>query len=388
MIRHIFKLLWFKRKSNALMVLEIFLAFLVLFAATSFVIYQLKLLNNPLGFETKDRWMVSLDGIYQKDSAEAAQILDQLKSDLENCPIVENVGFSSSIAPFLNNTSVTSNDDMGFNVKTHLADVDEGYAGAAGIKMIRGRWFNEADHRSKYRTIVVNKHFMSDNFSNKDMLDSVILLNGECKIVGVIDDYRYKGEFEPPVNFTFYLQKHTERSNNIVLLNMKPGTPIAEQETINDIIKNVTKSSSFIIKVLETERESNSRGRWIPIIALLSICGFLCINIALGLFGVLWYNINKRRSEIGLRRALGAHNSDITGQFVMETLFLAFIAMGLGLIFAIQIPLLKVIDIDNSTFYESMLAVTALLTILVLICAFIPSRQASHIHPAKALHED
>lgn len=388
MIRHIFKLIWYKRKANSLMVLEIFLAFLVLFAAGSFVIYQLRMLSNPLGFETKDRWMVSLDGIYQKDSAEAAQILDQLKSELESSPIVEKVGFSNSIAPFLNNSSITSNDDMGFNIKSYFAEVDKGYSEAVGLKLVRGRWFNEQDAQSKHRSIVVNELFMKDNFSGKDMLDSIILLNGECKIVGVIEDYRYKGEFEPPVNFSFYLKPHTDRSNNTIVLKMKPGTSIGEQETVNNIIKNVTKSSSFIIKVLDTERERNSRGKWIPIIALLSICGFLCINIALGLFGVLWYNINKRKSEIGLRRAMGAHSSDIALHFIMETIVLAFIAIALGSLFALQIPLLKVIDIDSGIFYESMALVTVIITLLVLICAYFPSRQAAMIHPATALHED
>jgi len=388
MIRHIFKLIWFKRKSNALMVLEIFLAFLVLFAAASFVIYQLNILSNPLGFETKDRWMVSLDGIYNKDSADAAVILDQLKSDLENSPIVEKVGFTNSIAPFLNNSSRTSNDDMGFNISSYYSEVDRGFFDAAGLKLMRGRWFNEQDQLAKHRPIVVNELFLKNNFPKKDMLDSIIQLNGECKIVGVIQDYRYQGEFQNPENFTFFLSRHTDRTNNCILLEMKSGTPTGDQEKINEIIKGATKSNSHIIKVLESERVNSSRGRWIPIIALLCICGFLCINIALGLFGVLWYNINKRRSEIGLRRALGAHNSDITKQFVLETLILAFIAMGLGLIFAFQVPLLKVIDIDNSIFFKAMAVVILLITALVLICAYIPSRQASHIHPAKALHED
>lgn len=388
MIRHIFKLIWFKRKSNALMVLEIFLAFLVLFAAFSFVIYQLNILSNPLGFETKDRWMVTLDGIYHKDSADAAIILDQLKSDLENNPLVEKVGFTNSIAPFLNNTSRTSNDDLGFNIHTYFSEVDRGFYDAAGLKLVRGRWFNEQDLLSKYQPIVVNELFMKTNFPNKDMLDSIVPINGECKIVGVIQDYRYQGEFQNPENFTFFLKKHTDRSNNCILLKMKNGTPLVDQEAINDIVKGATNSNSHIIKVLESERRNNSRGRWIPIVALLSICGFLCINVALGLFGVLWYNINKRRSEIGLRRALGAHNTDITKQFVLETLVLAFIAMGLALIFAFQVPILKVVDIDNSVFFKSMALVTLLVTILVLICAYIPSRQASHIHPAKALHED
>jgi len=388
MIRHIFKLIWFKRKSNALMILEIFLAYLVLFAAFSFVIYQLRILEKPLGFKTIDRWMISLEGLQAKDSAEVATIMDQLKNELKASPNVESVGFTNSSTPFSNNTSTTGNDDMGFNVSSRIAEADEGFGEVMNINIIKGRWFNETDRQSKYRPIVVNELFLKNFFPNKNMLDSVIILNGESKIVGIMDDYRYKGEFDLPTNMSFCYTPHTQGWMYNIILRMKAGTPIGEQKTINDIVKNVTKSNSFIIKLLESEREKNSRAKWIPIIALLSICGFLCINIALGLFGVLWYNINKRRSEIGLRRALGAHSSDISKHFLMETLVLAFIAIALGLIFAIQIPLLKVVDIQPSIFYESMVWVTVLILILVFICAYFPSRQAAMIHPATALHED
>ncbi|MBK6372338.1 MAG: ABC transporter permease [Saprospiraceae bacterium] len=388
MIRHIFKLIWFKRKSNALMILEIFLAYLVLFAAFSFVIYQLRILEKPLGFKTIDRWMISLEGQQAKDSEEVATIMDQLKNELKASPNVESVGFTNSSTPFSNNTSTTGNDDMGFNVSSRIAEADEGFGEVMNINIIKGRWFNETDRQSKYRPIVVNELFLKNFFPNKNMLDSVIILDGESKIVGIMDDYRYKGEFDLPTNMSFCYTPHTQGWMYNIILRMKAGTPIGEQKTINDIVKNVTKSNSFIIKLLESEREKNSRAKWIPIIALLSICGFLCINIALGLFGVLWFNINKRRSEIGLRRALGAHSSDISKHFLMETLVLAFIAIALALIFTIQIPLLKVVDIQPSIFYESMVWVTVLILILVFICAYFPSRQAAMIHPATALHED
>lgn len=160
MIRHIFKLIWFKRKSNALMILEIFLAYLVLFAAFSFVIYQLRILEKPLGFKTIDRWMISLEGLQAKDSAEVATIMDQLKNELKASPNVESVGFTNSSTPFSNNTSTTGNDDMGFNVSSRIAEADEGFGEVMNINIIKGRWFNETDRQSKYRPIVVNELFL------------------------------------------------------------------------------------------------------------------------------------------------------------------------------------------------------------------------------------
>ena len=120
----------------------------------------------------------------------------------------------------------------------------------------------------------------------------------------------------------------------------------------------------------------------------MSVCIFLCLNVALGLFGVLWYNINKRRSEIGLRQAIGAHGSDITKQFILEILILTGFAIGLGIFFAIQIPLLDVTEYPDSLFYKAIVYATLIILVLVLMCALLPSLQAAKIRPAIALHED
>ena len=121
---------------------------------------------------------------------------------------------------------------------------------------------------------------------------------------------------------------------------------------------------------------------------MLTICGFLVFNVALGLFGVVWYNTSKRRSEIGLRRALGATSSGISRHFVGETLMMATIAIGIGLFFAGQLPFLDLIELDGQIYAIAMLVAVLFIYTLVLICSIIPSQQAAQIHPAMALHEE
>ena len=69
---------------------------------------------------------------------------------------------------------------------------------------------------------------------------------------------------------------------------------------------NYMKNSNVEIEHLTNKRKSINYFALVPMIVLLIVACFLIINVALGLFGVLWYNINKRRGEIGLRRAVGA----------------------------------------------------------------------------------
>jgi len=81
---------------------------------------------------------------------------------------------------------------------------------------------------------------------------------------------------------------------------------------------------------LTDERKRINSITLVPMIILIIVAGFLIINVALGLFGVLWYNINLRKSEIGLRRALGASGNAVSKQLVGEALVLSTFALIIG----------------------------------------------------------
>jgi putative ABC transport system permease protein len=118
------------------------------------------------------------------------------------------------------------------------------------------------------------------------------------------------------------------------------------------------------------------------------VAGFLIANVALGLFGVLWYNINKRRGEIGLRRAVGATGTAISMQLVAEALVLSSLSLILGSFFAIQFPLLNVFDLPSGVYLSAIALSVIFLYLLVIICALYPGKQAAGIYPAVALHEE
>ena len=78
----------------------------------------------------------------------------------------------------------------------------------------------------------------------------------------------------------------------------------------------------------------------------------------------------------------------ITRQFTAEVMVVAAAGMLLAILIAVQFPLLAVFDVPAENFYLSILATTILILLVVLICAFSPSRQAAAVQPAVALHEE
>ena len=118
------------------------------------------------------------------------------------------------------------------------------------------------------------------------------------------------------------------------------------------------------------------------------VCLFLIVNVMLGLFGVLWLNINQRRGELGVRRALGATGAAISWQVVGEILVLTTFGLLLGLALAVQFPLLGVFDVPPGVYGTAMVLATGTLYALAAGCALYPSRLAAAVHPAVALREE
>lgn len=388
MIKHIFKLIWNKKGSNALLLIEIFLSFMVLFAVLSYVFFNVNLISKPLGFETENRWAVLLEDFSKRDSAVTADQFKTLKLNLSSIEEIEDLTFLQNIRPFNNSTWNDGNNDNGFPMNARVVPADADFGRAMEVPMAEGRWFTEEDFNAAIEPIIVNQNFIDEYYPGKSMIDSVFMFRGERKIIGVVKEYRYGGEFEDDHRTVFNLSPATSVDVNHVLLKMKPGSPVSVEEKIANMVNETMNINSTAILDLAKTRVENSRNNWIPMIALMSICGFLCINVALGLFGVLWYNINKRRGEIGLRQAIGAHSSDISKQFILEILILTGMAILIGVFFAIQVPLLEVTEFAPIHFYKAIVLSSLIIIILVIICAFYPSIQASRISPANALHED
>ena len=387
MIKHILKLIWNKKRSNALMLIEILLAFVVLFFVLAYMFFNLDKTSQPLGFETTDRWMINLDNIDAKDSLDALITMQNLKRNLLTEEEILSVSFTQSIAPFTNNQWIDGTDEDGFPMRCQVVPADFELEEVVSLNLVSGRWFTEEDNDAIIRPMVVNQNFMDAYFPDKSMIDSIILFHGERRLVGVVDEYRYGGEFEEAHNVRFDPEPYTELTSNAVI-KLQPGTTLAYAEKLSNLVNTTTKTTGSSIQPLDKIKTESSKESWVLLYALMSVCIFLCLNVALGLFGVLWYNINKRKAEIGLRQALGADGFDITKQFIVEMMILTGFALAIGIFFVIQIPLLDVTEYEDSLFYRAIGYSSFIMLALVMLCALFPALQAARITPANSLHED
>lgn len=392
MFRHLFTLMWNKRRSNSMIFLEIFLAFVVLFGVYAFISYNLERYRSPLGFNYEDTIGIRLDFPDDLDSLVVLETQEQIRRDLLEMPEVEELTFIGDVNPFGGSTWQTNNTTDGFTMYTQMMFVDEHFDETMEVDMIDGRWFNDEDNKAKYPPMVVNKEFKELFFPDvASIVDSVIQLSGYHVIVGVTDDFKYKSNFSENYPLSFYPQVDRLEEGDpfeMLILRMVPGQKSAAEEKIYNLLVSYTKNTDVVIWDMALDRIKANRPITIPMTILIVIACFLLINIALGLFGVLFTQISRRRAEIGLRKAMGASSGWVTTQFVLEVLIVAGAALVLGVFFAVQVPLLDLTPVPDRFFYWGIAGAILTILVIVTICAIIPSRQAAGLHPANVLHED
>ena len=132
-----------------------------------------------------------------------------------------------------------------------------------------------------------------------------------------------------------------------------------------------------------------------------AITAFLILNIFLGIIGTFWYRTQARRSEVGLRLALGSTRWGVKKLIFGETLLLLFIASIVGVNICINIghtELLELLDIPianrmdagigNEQEFINYALAFGLLAVISLIAVWYPARQAAKIPPAEALRDE
>jgi putative ABC transport system permease protein len=171
-----------------------------------------------------------------------------------------------------------------------------------------------------------------------------------------------------------------------LVLETAPGTPAAYEEEVLARLGAVAPEWSFVVRPMAQMRSTSFRLRLAPVVAGAVVAAFLVLMVTLGLVGVLWQNVVRRTRELGLRRATGATRRDVRRQISRELLLFTTLALGLGILLAVQLPVLDLLPALGAGVFAAGLALAAgLIYALVLVAALYPSWLASRVEPAEAL---
>lgn len=397
MIRHILKIVWNRKRANALIVVEIFLSFLVLFAVLTLASALIGSVRQPLGFEWREVWNIRVESNRMAEEPGRAererQALELMMRELRTMPEV--VAVAGSAMPAYSMGSMegiwTIN---GKRVFVSQDQVTDGFAEVMQLKVLRGRWFGPQDDAANYAPVVIDADLAAAVYGSEDPVGQKFdnQEEREIRVIGVVPSYRKSGEFAnfgKPLNIVFerVSVNNSERLSGNLLIRLRPGTPASFEQALNERLHQIAPQMNFRIRQMSRMRQFAHRTALFPLVALAMVATFLIAMVVLGLSGVLWQNVTRRTREIGLRRAVGASGPAVQRQIVGEVAMLTTLAVVLGLGVVTQLPLLGLLTvITPSAFAGGLAGSLAAIYALTVLCGVYPGWLASRVQPAQALH--
>lgn len=403
MTRHIFRLIWNRKRTNLLMMLEILVSFLVLFAVVALGVYTADNWRRPIGFSIEHVWDVSVDMKQTSDddfTPAQQQTIDQVLLALKSFPEIERSA-GTMMAPYQMGSSNSAYDWHKRRIEYGVAEVTDGFMDTLGLRVVEGRWFGPQDDGQNYQPVVINETMRRDLFGDGPAIGQSLRGDPDPgmppptdlapRIVGVVAAYREDGEFDGTRNYVIYRKNlqgadPRDRPPRNLLIKVRPGTTAEFEERLTKRLQAVAPDWSFEITPVSEMRASFNGLAFAPLIAVGLVAGFLMLMVGLGLVGVLWQNVTQRTREIGLRRAKGAARVNVQRQILGEIAVMTALALVVGAIIAVQFPLLHIIYFVEPHVYAIGLVISlAAIFSLTLACGWYPSHMATRVEPAEAL---
>jgi len=297
-------------------------------------------------------------------------------------------GGARTVSVSVDGRPVAPDGSNGLDVRVNV--ISDGYLDALGIPVLRGRNFTAADGPTSIRVAIVSRSLAARLWPNDDPIGKQLMTgNTPATVVGLVPDtvYRNALEREPP---PFYYLPLAQNYESGVALHVRAaqGDPLA-------LLPGVRAAVRAVDPAIVVARPQKLRSLFDQSIAsqrmmatLVGLFGGIALMLAaVGLYGVMAQLAGQRRTEIGIRLALGARPGSILAMILGEGLRLVALGAALGLCAAfavsrwIESQLFGVRSTDPLTFA----AVCVLLVATAVIACLIPARRAMRVDPAVAL---
>jgi macrolide transport system ATP-binding/permease protein len=381
---------WHRFGSN-LVVMELAIATVLLVSAGLLGKSVYRLLHEDIGFEVDHLATLQIEGPKGVDGIVLEQeVLDRLSI----LPGVKSVGVSSSlpVGPLwgVGRFKVVGRPDHGEDHEAFYRQVSPGYFSTLQTRLLRGRYFTEAEDASKPRVVIINQALAKQYFPGADPIGKQIgEPNLTMEIVGVVNDIKegpldngstpvvYEAfKQDPWRGFSIAVRTSPSSASFLPTLagaihEINRGISVHNETTMMDLINDspaayLHRSSAWLV------------GSFAAIALLLSV---------VGLYGVVAYSVSQRTREIGVRMALGAQRNSVYRLILKESSCLAAIGIVVGLIGSLAATRLmqRLLYGVQSWDVPTLVGVVSVLGLSFFLAVLLPARRAAKVDPVAAL---
>jgi putative ABC transport system permease protein len=390
------------RAREALVVVEIALA-VVLVATGALLVRSLVALQRaPLGFEPANVLLMETTARpRQSDWSDSRAFFQALLADIKQLPGVLAAGAMMGPPGHVESDSGYWIDRMPKDSPLSAARpaamnvIAPGTFEALGIQIREGRDFTDGDMAGRPRVAIVNQALARAAFSERDPIGRVIIAGYDSlepmTIVGVVSDVRQYGpgrEPQPEVYMPYLQHMYNGATLRVVVRSATDPAALGAsiqrkaRERSPEVSVQLTTMNALLAEHVATPK---FRAWLLSLFAIVA----LCLAMA-GIYGVMAYVAGQRSKEIGVRIALGASAGTVLWLMLGRGLKLTAIGLAVGVMGALASTRLvsgMLFDIkphDALTYT----GVVAGLGLLSLLATYVPARRATQIDPLLVLRQE
>jgi putative ABC transport system permease protein len=268
-----------------------------------------------------------------------------------------------------------------------------GYFRTIGIPLIAGRFFNDADMAASQPVAIVDQTLAKRFWPEGGVIGGRVITDANEKVeeivgvVGKVKPDKLDGDDWP----TIYMPHSQKHDQTMILVVRTAGEPMAAATGVVRTVHDLDPEQPVAdVRPMERVVDSAVAGARFNTVALAIFAAIAFVLAAIGIYGVISYDVTARTNEIGIRMALGAESGDVVKLIVGHGARLAAYGIAVGLVLAFGLTRLMasmLFGVSPRDFY-TFAAISALLGAVALAASYLPARRAMALEPAAALRHE
>ncbi len=354
---------------------------------------------------------ISLPASRYKDAAAVQGATARILERLRGLPGVESAGMTTTL-PFSGNYSDSVILAEGYQmqpgeslISPGQVTVSDGYFEAMGAKLIAGRYFNRDDIEGRPRVLIIDDRLARRFWPNGDAVGKRMYFPDDINkmmakpredqmltIVGIIEPMRLRGLVDTQAqrigSYFSPLGQMSPRTLGIAIRTAQAPESLIESAR-REIAQLDPEMPFYGVRTMEDRLSTSLMDRRTPMLLATGFAVVALFLAAIGIYGVLAYQVSQRRREIGIRMALGAESGSIFNLVIKEGGLIVGLGAVLGLAgaFLLRQTLQSQLYETGAMDPQVVAAVAGVLVAVALIACVLPARRAAKTDPLIALSD-
>lgn len=287
----------------------------------------------------------------------------------------------------------------GTNIRTTIMGSTPEIFETRNMTLVGGYLFTTSQNNNLERVAVLGQQVATDLFDGDDPLNKTIRVNGvNFQVIGIASSNGAGGSFVNlddmiyvPINtFNVLLSRSDYLSTILIKAQNKDVLSSVQDEAIVLLSKNHRvdpNDPDFTIISQQDILGTLNQVLNTFTIFLASVAGISLVVGGIGVMNMMLTSVTERIKEIGLRKAIGAKNSEILKQFLFESIVLTFSGGILGIILGVLISLIvsKVFGIASQVSFLAIVLAFSISASIGIFFGYWPAKKAASLDPIEAL---